>query len=151
MEVILLEKVVNVGNMGEKVSVKAGFARNFLIPQGVAQLATKNNLIAFEARRAELEAVNAAKLAKAIERAEKLRTLTGVIFAKVGEEGKLFGSVGTRDIAEAINAVGGDVNKSEVRLPDTGAIREIGEYMIRLHVHAEVDLEVKVIVQPELS
>ena len=149
MEVILLEKVVNVGNLGDKVNVKAGFARNFLIPQGAAKLATKANLVEFEARRAELEAANAEKLKAAQERAEVLRTITGVIHARVGEEGKLFGSVGTRDIAEAMTAAGAKVCKSEVRLPDGGAIRETGEYMIRLHIHADVDLEVKIVVQPE--
>jgi len=150
VEVILLEKVVNVGNMGDKVSVKAGFARNFLIPQGAAKLATKQNLVEFEAQRAELEAANAAKLKAAQERAEALRAITGVIHAKVGEEGKLFGSIGTRDIAEAMNAAGAEIGKSEVRLPDGGAIREIGEYMIRLHIHADVDLEVKIVIQPEI-
>lgn len=149
MDVILLEKVVNVGNMGDKVSVKAGFARNYLIPQGAAKLATKANLAEFEARRAELEKLNAEKLAAANARAEELRAIAVTIPAKVGEEGKLFGSIGTRDICEAMNAAGAKIAKSEIRLPDGGAIREIGEYMIRLHIHAEVDLEVKVTIEPE--
>lgn len=151
MEVILLEKVVNLGSMGDKVSVKAGFARNFLIPQGAAKLATKQNLAEFEVKRAELEAANAEKMKVAQERAEKLQTLSATIYAKVGEEGKLFGSIGTRDIAEALNAAGAEITKSEVRLPDTGAIREVGEYMIGLHIHADVDVEVKINVLPQLS
>ena len=142
MEIILLEKVVNLGNMGDKVRVKSGFGRNFLIPKGAAQMATKENVATFESRRAQLEKNAAQKLATANTRAEVLRALKVTIKAHVGEEGKLFGSIGTKDIADAITAAGVAVEKHEIRLPDVGVIREMGEYMIRLHIHAEVDVEV---------
>lgn len=138
MEVILLENINNLGTLGDKVDVKAGYGRNFLIPQGKAVPATASNVADFEARRAELEAAAADVLAAAQARGESLEALdTVTIGANAGEEGKLFGSIGTRDIAEAITAAGVEVDKSEVRLPE-GALRELGEYEIAIQVHGEV-------------
>ena len=148
MEVILLEKVANLGALGAKVNVKPGYGRNFLIPQGKAVPATKANLEAFEARRAELERQEAETLAAAQARAEQLATLAVVIAAKSGDEGKLFGSVGTRDIAEAVTAAGVAVNKLEVRLPN-GALRNTGEYKIALQLHSDVMAEVAVTIVAE--
>ena len=138
MEVILLENIGNLGALGDTVDVKPGYGRNFLIPQGKAVPATQDNVAKFEARRAELEATAAETLAAAKARGEALTALDTVnIVATAGEEGKLFGSVGTRDIAEALMAAGCEVDKSEVRLPE-GVIRELGEYEIMIQVHAEV-------------
>lgn len=138
MEVILLDNVGSLGGLGDRVDVKPGYGRNFLIPQGKAVPATAGNIEKFEARRAELEAAASATLGTAQKRAEAIQALEQVqIAATAGEEGKLFGSVGTRDIAEALTAAGCDTDKSEVRLPD-GAIRELGEYEIMIQVHAEV-------------
>ncbi|MFV8819206.1 50S ribosomal protein L9 [Haliea sp. E17] len=138
MEVILLENIGNLGSLGDKVEVKAGFGRNFLIPQGKAVPATEAAIAEFEARRADLEAAAAAALADAEKRAEAINALALItIAANAGEEGKLFGSVGTRDIAEAITAAGCEVEKSEVRLPE-GALRETGEFEIDIQVHGEV-------------
>src|SRR5690606_9504054 len=129
MEVILLEKIGRMGNVGDKVNVRAGYARNFLFPFSKAIPATKENLADFEARKAELLRVAAEKLAAAQARADQLSGIEITIEANAGDEGKLFGSVGTRDIAEAITASGQAVEKSEVLLPD-GALRETGEYGI---------------------
>lgn len=148
MEVILLEKVGKLGAIGDKVSVKAGFGRNFLVPQGKAIPATASNVAEFEARRAELEAAAEAKKAEAQVRADKLAELSVTIEANAGDEGKLFGSIGTRDLAEAITAAGVDVAKAEVRLPE-GAIREVGEYEIDVQVHAEITQAVKLVVVAE--
>ncbi len=148
MEVILLEKVGKLGTIGDKVSVKAGFGRNFLVPQGKAVLATKNNIAEFEARRAELEMAANDKRVVAEARAAKLAELNISITAKAGDEGKLFGSVGTRDIADAISATGVEVNKAEVRL-SSGALRETGEYEIDIHLHADVTQVVKLAIVPE--
>lgn len=148
MNVILLEKVGKLGNIGDQVSVKAGFGRNFLIPQGKAIPATANNVAEFEARRAELEAAAAAKKATAEVRAEKLAELVVTIKANAGDEGKLFGSLGTRDLATAISAAGVEVVKSEVKLPE-GTLRDVGEYDIDVQLHAEVTRTVKVIVEAE--
>ena len=148
MEVILLEKVANLGTLATKVNVKPGYGRNFLIPQGKAVPATKVNLEAFEARRAELERQEAETLATAQARAEQLTTLAVVIAAKSGDEGKLFGSVGTRDIAEAVTAAGVAVSKLEVRLPN-GALRNTGEYKIALQLHSDVMAEVAVTIVAE--
>lgn len=137
MEVILLEKVGKLGSIGDKVSVKSGFGRNYLIPQGKALAATAANLAEFEARRADLESAAAEKKADAEGRAEKLAELSVTIEANAGDEGKLFGSIGTRDIADAITAAGVEVAKSEVRLPE-GALRELGEYEIDIQLHSEV-------------
>jgi large subunit ribosomal protein L9 len=144
MNVILLDKVANLGNLGEQVAVKSGFARNFLFPQGKAVPATKSNLEMFEARRAELEAKVAEELASAEARAAKLTELAEVtIVSKAGDEGKLFGSIGTRDIAVAITEAGVEVAKAEVRLPE-GALRETGEFDIAIQVHGDVTTSIKV-------
>jgi len=149
MEVILLEKVGKLGDLGDKVSVKPGYGRNFLIPQGKAVSATRNNLEQFEVRRAELEAAAAESVAVAEVRAGRLQDLGQVaITANSGEEGKLFGSVGTRDIAEAVTAAGVEISKSEVRLPE-GALRELGEYEISIHLQADLDAIVNIAVIPE--
>ena len=148
MDVILLEKVKNLGSLGARVSVKPGYGRNFLIPKGKAVPATEANIAAFDARRAELERQEAEVLAAAQSRAAQLAEIAVVIAAKSGDEGKLFGSVGTRDIAEAITASGVSVDKSEVRLPN-GAIRNTGEYIVTLHLHSDVNAEVSVTVVAE--
>lgn len=145
MEVILLEKVANLGNLGDKVNVKSGYGRNYLLPQGKAAAATAENLAAFEARRAELERAAAEKLAAAQSRAQQLSGLEVTITANTGEEGKLFGSIGTHDIADALSASGVEVHKSEVRLPN-GTIRQTGEYEITLNLHSDVETTVKLIV-----
>ena len=144
MEVILLENIGNLGALGDTVAVKPGYGRNFLIPQGKAVPATQDNIARFETRRAELEAAAAETRAAAQVRGEALTALDAVnIAATAGEEGKLFGSVGTRDIAEALTAAGCEVDKSEVRLPE-GVIRELGEYEIMIQVHAEVSSSVAI-------
>ena len=143
MEVILLEKVVNLGDLGDKVNVKSGYARNFLIPQMKAVMATAKKIAEFEARRAELEKVAAEKLAAAQARAVALGKIEVIITHKAGDEGKLFGSVGTHDIADAMTAAGAAVNKSEVRLP-TGIIRQVGDYDIDVNLHADVIATVNV-------
>ena len=149
MEVILLENINKLGKLGQTVNVRAGFGRNFLIPQGKAVHATEANTAAFEARRAELEAAAAAQLAEAQARADKINALGDLtIGANAGEEGKLFGSVGTRDIADAITARGVAVDKSEVRLP-AGALRELGEYEIAIQIHGDVTTTVKLSVIAE--
>ena len=137
MEVILLEKVANLGNLGDKVSIKAGYGRNYLIPQGKAAMATPKKIKEFEERRAELEKQAAEKLAAANARGEALSKLSIVIAHKTGDEGRLFGSVGTQTIAEAINAAGVKVEKAEVRLPN-GVIRQVGEYDIAINLHSDV-------------
>ena len=137
MQVILLEKVGRLGNLGDQVNVKPGYGRNFLIPFGKAVAATKDNVAEFERRRAELEASAAERRAAAEARATQLAELVVTIGANAGDEGKLFGSIGTRDIADAITAAGVAVEKSEVRLPN-GAIREIGEFQVDIQLHAEI-------------
>ncbi len=148
MDVILLEKVGKLGGIVDQVAVKAGFGRNFLLPQGKAIPATTGNVAEFEARRAELEAAAAAKLSEAEARAAKLAEVSVTIGANAGDEGKLFGSIGTRDIADAITKAGVEVTKAEVKLPE-GALREIGEYEIDVQVHAEVIQSVKLSVVAE--
>lgn len=145
MEIILLEKVTNLGNLGDKVNVKGGYARNFLLPQGKATMATAENVAAFEARRAELEKQAAEKKANAEARAAELNELEITITATAGDEGKLFGSIGTHDIADALTASGIEVAKSEVRLPN-GTIRHIGEYDVAVHLHTDVQTTVRVVV-----
>ena len=146
MEVILLENVGNLGSLGDKVDVKSGYGRNFLISQGKAVPATEDNVAKFEARRAELEAAAQAALAAAEQRAAAIEALASVsIEATAGEEGKLFGSVGTRDISEAITAAGVEIDKSEVRLPE-GVIRELGEYEVMLQLHGNVAASIAVAV-----
>ncbi|TWH77212.1 large subunit ribosomal protein L9 [Azomonas agilis] len=146
MEVILLEKIANLGNLGDKVTIKGGYARNYLLPQGKATRATAENVAAFEARRAELERLAAEKKASAEERAAQLAELEVTITAVAGDEGKLFGSIGTADIADALTASGVPVAKSEVRLPN-GSIRLVGEYDVALHLHTDVEASVRVVVQ----
>jgi large subunit ribosomal protein L9 len=149
MEVILLENNRNLGELGEKVNVRAGYGRNYLIPKGKAVPATADNVKHFEERRAELEKAANDKLGAAQARADKLVELGNItVPAKAGDEGKLFGSVGTRDIADAISAAGVDVTKAEVLMPN-GAIRAIGDYEIDLQVHSDVTATVKVSVVPE--
>jgi len=148
MDVILLDKVGKLGNIGDKVAVRAGFGRNYLIPQGKAVPATEENLKAFEARRAELEAAAAAKLAEAQQRAAKLEDLVVTIEANAGDEGKLFGSIGTSDIATAVTAAGVEIDKSEVKLPE-GTLREVGEYEIDLQLHADVIQTIKLVIVAE--
>lgn len=148
MEVILLEKVSNLGNLGDKVSIKAGYGRNYLVPQGKAVPATAKKIAEFEARRADLEKLAAEKLAVANKRAASLSKLEIVIAHKAGEEGKLFGSVGTHAIAEAISAAGVMVEKHEVRLPN-GVIRHIGQYDVDINLLTDVvvTLPIKVIIE----
>jgi large subunit ribosomal protein L9 len=150
MEVILLEKVANLGGLGDKVTVKSGFGRNFLIPQGKAVFASADNVKQFEARRAELEQQAAAKLAEAEARKAAIEALTdGVtVTHKAGEEGRLFGSVGTTDIAQACADAGVEVAKAEVRLPE-GPFRVAGEYEVTLHLHTDVDVALKVTIVGE--
>lgn len=144
MQVILLDKIAKLGGLGDKVSVKSGYARNFLLPQGKAVFASKENIAKFEERRAELEAKLAANLATAQTRAEKIAALSNVVISSVaGDEGKLFGSIGTRDIADAVSAAGVEVVKSEVRLSE-GALRHTGEFEVVLHLHAEVNATVTI-------
>jgi large subunit ribosomal protein L9 len=142
MQVILLDKIGNLGSLGDQVNVKSGYARNFLIPQGKAVMATKSNVEMFETRRAELEAKVAEQLSASQARADKLNALEAVVIeSKAGDEGKLFGSIGTRDIADAVTAAGVDVSKSEVRLPE-GALRNVGEFEVSIQVHSEVTAKV---------
>ena len=146
MEIILLQKVDNVGGIGDLVRVKSGYARNYLIPQGKATLATPENKAKFELRRAELEAKAAEELAAAQARAKKLEGLVLKIEMQAGAEGKLFGSVGTVDISEEIGKRGVEVERSEIRLPD-GPLRVVGDHQIELHLHADVNVEIKVVIE----
>jgi len=147
MNVILLEKIGKLGAVGDTASVRAGYARNFLFPTGKAIPATKSNLENFEARRAELVAAHNEKVAVAQARADKLNEMRVVIAVNAGEEGKLFGSIGTRDIADAVNAAGGEVTKAEVRLPN-GALREVGEYEVAIDLGYEVEQVITVAIVP---
>jgi large subunit ribosomal protein L9 len=146
MEIILLQKVDNVGGIGDLVRVKSGYARNYLIPQGKATLATAENKAKFELRRAELEAKAAAELGAAQARGKKLEGLTLKIEMQAGAEGKLFGSVGTVDIAEAIAKQGVEVERSEIRLPD-GPLRSVGDHQVVLHLHTDVNVEIKIVIE----
>ena len=149
MEVILLDKIGRLGGLGDKVKVRNGYARNYLLPLKKAVLATKENLAKFEAERAQFEAKIAAELKAAQDRAAKLAEIgTLEIAAQAGDEGKLFGSVGTRDIADAATAAGVEVHKSEVRLPD-GVLRSVGQYDIEIQVHPDVKVKVVVSIVPE--
>src|SRR6201998_4713701 len=140
MEVILLQKIANLGNIGDRVKVRSGFGRNFLLPQGKATLATPENIARFEARRAELERAAREHLESAGERAGALKDFKLTIPAKAGTEGKLFGSIGTADIAEACSKAGFKIERSEVRLP-TGPLRTLGEHVISLHLHAAAGVQ----------
>jgi large subunit ribosomal protein L9 len=148
MQVILLEKIDNLGNLGDQVKVKPGYGRNYLIPSGKATPATAENLAKFEARRAELQNLAEQSLAEATARGEALQGLSVTITAKAGEENKLYGSVGTGDIANAITEAGVKIERHEVRLPG-GAFRELGEYQVDIHLHADVTVSVGVAVVAE--
>jgi large subunit ribosomal protein L9 len=141
MEIILLEKVRNLGNLGDQVNVKSGYGRNFLLPQGKAVIANAANKAAFEARRAELEKNQMVALDQAKARAAKLDGLTVQITGKVGEEGKLFGSVGTADIAEAVAKQGFELDRSEIHLP-AGPLKSVGDFEIPVSLHAEVNIKI---------
>lgn len=148
MQIILMEKVANVGQLGDVVKVKNGYARNFLIPQGMAKRATAANMAEFEARRAEIEAADKAKLADAQARGEKLAGVTVQIAQKAGVDGKLFGSVTNADIAAALVAQGYAVEKSQVRMP-TGHLKQIGDYPISIGLHTDVVVDITVSVLGE--
>jgi len=148
MDVILLQKVANLGNIGDRVKVRSGFGRNFLLPQGKATLATPENVARFEARRAELERLAREHLSSAEERATALKDFKLTVQAKAGTEGKLFGSIGTADIAEALSRANFKVERSEVRLP-SGPLRMLGEHTVNLHLHADVDVPLQVAIVPE--
>jgi len=149
MQIILMEKVINVGQLGDVVKVKNGFARNFLIPQGKAKRATPANMAEFEARRAEIEAAEKAKLADAQARGEKLAGLTVQIVQKAGVDGKLFGSVTSADIAAALAQQGFTVEKSQVRAPEGGHIKQIGDYTVNIGLHTDVVVGITVSVLGE--
>lgn len=149
MNVILLEKVGRIGDIGDQVDVKAGFGRNFLIPHGKAVRATADNVEKFESRRAELEKAAADKLTSATGRAKLLEALGQITITQLAsDEGRLFGSVGTREIAEAVTAAGEEITKAEVLLPE-GALRDIGEYDIDLQLHSDVSVTLNLVVAPE--
>jgi len=148
MDVILLTKVANLGNIGDRVNVKSGYGRNFLLPSGKATLATPANVAKFEARRAELEKIARDELADATRRSDAMKEFKLQITAKAGSEGKLFGSIGTTDIADACTAQGHKVARSEVRMPN-GPIRSVGEHAISLHLHTDVDVQLQLIVIAE--
>ena len=148
MDLILLEKVLNLGDLGDLVKVKAGYGRNYLVPQGKAIPATKENLAQFEARRAELEAAAKDKLGQAQSREVGLAEVMVEITANASEEGKLYGSIGPREVAAAVSALGHEISKSEVIMGE-GPIRIVGEFDVVVHLHADVETHVKVVVHPE--
>ena len=147
MEVILLQQVTNLGELGDKVRVRPGYGRNFLIPQGMALPANAANMAVFEARRAELEKAAAETLGAARSRAERMVGLSVTITANANEEGKLFGSVGPQEIAAAVTEQGIELEKSEIDMPD-GAFHEAGEFVVNAHLHADVQAPITVIVEP---
>ena len=148
MEVILLEKIANLGNLGDKVTIKSGYGRNYLVPQGKAVAATAKKIAEFEARRAELEKAAAEKLSAAQKLGNELSKLQITITHKAGDEGRLFGSVGTHNIAEAITAAGIAVEKQQIRLPH-GTIRHIGDYPIDINLHSDVIVTLSIKIAPE--
>ncbi len=148
MQVILLQRIVNLGKLGETVDVKPGYGRNFLIPQGKALPATAANIEKFEARRAELEAAEAQELSAAQSRADALTDVNVIMRAKSGDEGKLFGSIGTRDIAEALTNSGLEVDRAEVKLP-AGSLRQVGEYNVDIQLHHDVTATILVTILSE--
>ena len=148
MEIILLEKIENLGALGDKVNVKPGYGRNYLVPQGKAAPATAENIAEFETRRAELEKLSATALQAAETRRSALEGMQLTILAKAGEEGKLFGSIGTAEIASSISEKNVTVERNEVRLPE-GAFRMLGEYEVELHLHTDVNVTVKLTIEPE--
>ena len=148
MDVILLTKVANLGNIGDRVKVKSGYGRNFLLPKGKATLATPDNVKKFEARRAELEKVAREQFQDAESRAAAFKDFKLQITAKAGTEGKLFGSIGTADIAEACTAAGHKLARAEVRLP-SGPLRTVGEHVVALHLHTDIDVQLPVVITAE--
>jgi large subunit ribosomal protein L9 len=148
MDVILLTKVANLGNIGDRVKVKSGYGRNFLLPKGKATLATPENVKKFEARRAELEKIAREQFADAEKRAAAFKDFKLEITAKAGTEGKLFGSIGTADIAEAATKSGHKLARAEVRLP-TGPLRTVGEHVVTLHLHTDIDVQLPVNITAE--
>ncbi len=148
MEIILLEKIENLGAVGDKVNVKPGYARNYLVPQGKAAPATAGNIAEFEARRAELELASTDALQAAEARRDLLADKQITISAKAGEEGKLFGSIGTADIASSLSDAGVTVERNEVRLPE-GAFRLLGDYEVQLHLHTDVNVTVKLTIEAD--
>ncbi len=148
MQIILMEKVVNLGQLGDVVKVKDGYARNYLIPNGKAKRATKDNLAEFERRRAELEKVQAEQLAAAQSHAEKLEGLLVQVTQKAGVDGRLFGSVTNADISEALKSQGFDIAKAQVRMPQ-GPLKQIGDYPITVSLHTDVTAQITVSVLGE--
>ena len=148
MEIILLQKVANLGNIGDKVKVKSGYGRNFLLPQGRATLATAENVAKFESRRAELEKTARLEIEAAQARAKTLEGFTLTLTAKAGGEGKLFGSVGTTDIAEGAKKAGRQIERAEVRMPN-GPIRLAGEHVVQIHLHHDVTVDLPVVIVGE--
>jgi large subunit ribosomal protein L9 len=148
MDVILLTKVANLGTIGDRVKVKSGYGRNFLLPKGKATLATPDNVKKFEARRAELEKAAREQFQDAESRQAAFKDFKLQISAKAGTEGKLFGSIGTADIAEAATKAGHEVARSEVRLP-TGPLRTVGDHTITLHLHTDIDVQLPVVITAE--
>ncbi|EGK10432.1 50S ribosomal protein L9 [Psychrobacter sanguinis] len=148
MQVILLQRIVNLGKLGETVDVKSGYGRNYLIPQGKALPATPANVEKFEARRAELEAIEAEELAAAQKRADALTDVNVIMRAKSGEDGKLFGSIGTRDIADALTKSGLEVDRAEVKLPE-GTLRQVGEYNVDIQLHHDIFASILVTILSE--
>jgi large subunit ribosomal protein L9 len=148
MDIILLQKVANLGNIGDRVKVRSGYGRNYLLPHGKATLATPDNVKRFEARREELEKAAREHLTSATERAAALKDFKLTITAKAGTEGKLFGSIGTSDVAEALSRQGFKVERSEVRMPN-GPLRTVGEHSVGLHLHADIDVPLTVLIVAE--
>jgi large subunit ribosomal protein L9 len=148
MDIILLQKVANLGNIGDRVKVKSGYGRNFLLPKGKATVATPENIAKFEARRAEFEKSARADLESAQARAKKLEGFKLTLTAKAGGEGKLFGSIGTSDIADGVKKAGHDIERSDVRLPN-GPIRLAGEHVVQLHLHTDVTIDLPVVIVGE--
>ena len=148
MQVILLQRIVNLGKLGDTVDVKPGYGRNYLIPQGKALPATAANIEKFEARRAELEAIEAEELASAQKRADSLRDVNVIMRAKTGEEGKLFGSIGTRDVPDALTKSGWEVDRSEINLPE-GTLRQVGEYHVTVQLHHDITAQILVTILSE--
>ena len=148
MDVILLEKVANLGNLGDRVAVRSGYARNFLLPKGKATLATVDNVKKFEARRADLEKAQQTLLAGAQSRATAFEGFKLTITAKAGSEGKLFGSIGTSDIAEAATKAGQPLERSEVRLPN-GPLRTVGEHTVSVHLHTDINIDLPIVINAE--
>ena len=149
MEVILLERVQRLGGLGDKVSVKAGYARNYLIPKGIAVAATPRNMAEFEARREELEHREAEALAASGNRAAALDGVEITVLRKAGESGRLFGSVGSADVAQALTEAGHETRRQEVRMPEGDTIRQVGEYDVTIHIGPDADVVIRLKVEPE--